>query len=339
MKNPNGYGTVVKLSGNRRRPFVVRKTTGWTDEGYPIYLTIGYYATREEGMIALAEYNKNPYDVDRRNISLKELFEKWLETIYPKLGKSLQGSLKSSYRHIKKLEDMKYREIRSFQMQETIDNCGRGYSTQAQIKNLWGYLDKFAMELDVINKMYSQLTNSAPVEETHKEPFTDEEVDTLWDHAGEEWVDTILIMLYSGWRIMEFTTLKTAAVDLEAETMKGGVKTRSGKDRIVPIHSKILPLVKARYNPEAEYLITDQDGNPIPENQYRKLFTATLEKYGIKHLPHECRHTFRTRLDSAGANKRCIDLMMGHKSKDVGERVYTHKTLDDLKTAIELITR
>ena len=31
--------------------------------------------------------------------------------------------------------------------------------------------------------------------------------------------------------------------------------------------------------------------------------------------------------------------MMGHKSKDVGERVYTHKTLEELKTAIELITR
>ena len=25
MKNPNGYGTVAKLSGNRRRPFIVKK--------------------------------------------------------------------------------------------------------------------------------------------------------------------------------------------------------------------------------------------------------------------------------------------------------------------------
>ena len=25
MKNPNGYGTVTKLSGNRRRPFVIRE--------------------------------------------------------------------------------------------------------------------------------------------------------------------------------------------------------------------------------------------------------------------------------------------------------------------------
>jgi len=29
---------------------------------------------------------------------------------------------------------------------------------------------------------------------------------------------------------------------------------------------------------------------------------------------------------------------MGHKSKDVGERVYTHKTIDELKAAIELMT-
>ena len=339
MKNPNGYGTVAKLSGNRRKPFVVRKTTGWTDEGYPIYLTIGYYETRELGMIALAEYNRNPYDVDKQKITLKELFEKWSDTILPKLGKSLQGGLKSAYRHIKKLEEMKYRDIRSFQMQDCIDNCGKGYSTQAQIKNLWGYLDRFAMELDVINKMYSQLTTSAPVEESHKEPFTDQEIETLWNHVWEPWVDSILIMLYSGWRIIEFCTLKTEAVDLKEETMKGGVKTRNGKDRVIPIHSKILPLMKARFNPDSEFFLLDQDGQPLDEGKYREIFKDTLARYGIQHLPHETRHTFRTRLDSAGGNKKCIDMLMGHKSKDVGERVYTHKTIDELRQTIELIAR
>ena len=29
MKNPNGYGTIKKLSGNRRRPFAVVVTTGY----------------------------------------------------------------------------------------------------------------------------------------------------------------------------------------------------------------------------------------------------------------------------------------------------------------------
>ena len=28
-KNPNGFGSVVKLSGNRRRPYDVQVTTGW----------------------------------------------------------------------------------------------------------------------------------------------------------------------------------------------------------------------------------------------------------------------------------------------------------------------
>ena len=42
--------------------------------------------------------------------------------------------------------------------------------------------------------------------------------------------------------------------------------------------------------------------------------------------------------DSAGANRKCIDLLMGHVSKDTGNRVYNHKTLDELKATVELIT-
>ncbi len=339
MKNPNGYGSVVKLSGNRRKPYIVRKTTGWNEKGHPVYLIIGYYATKQEGMIALADYNRNPYDVDTRNITLKELYKKWSETILPKLGKSLQGSLKSAYKHITKLDELKYRTIRSFQMQDTIDNCGHGYSTQAAIKNLWGYLDRFAMEIEVIQTMYSQLTTSAPVEDSDRQPFTDEEVELLWKHVSDPWVDCILIMIYSGWRITEILTLRTDHVDLNSRTMTGGIKTRNGKDRIVPIHSKIFQLVQARFNPKSTYLITDENGNPMDDGTFRDYFTQACNNLGMQHTPHETRHTFRTSLDSAGANKKCIDLMMGHKSKDVGERVYTHKTLDELKEAIELITR
>ena len=48
-------------------------------------------------------------------------------------------------------------------------------------------------------------------------------------------------------------------------------------------------------------------------------------------------HTFRSRLDSLGANKVCIDKIMGHKTNDAGEEVYTHKTIQELKKMIELI--
>lgn len=339
MRNPNGYGSVVKLSGNRRNPYAARKTKGWDDCGYPIYDTIGYYPTREAGMIALAEYNRNPYDINAAKVTLAELFEKWSEKKLPKLSSSLQSSLKNAYGHTKAIQGMRYKEIRSFHMQDCIDNCGCGYSTQGAIKNLFGHLDRFAMELDVIQKMYSTLTTAAPVPETSKVPFTDDEIEKLWTIQNQEWVDTVLILLYSGWRITELLTLKSENVDLEQGTMKGGIKTRNGKDRIVPIHSKIQPFVEQWMNRGTEYLITDKDGKKMTDAQYRPYFKAIMEQLGFSHCPHECRHTLRSRLDSAGANKKCIDMILGHKSKDVGERVYTHKTVAELKAAIELISR
>jgi len=338
MKNPNGYGTVAKLSGNRRKPFVVRKTKGWDDRGYPIYETIGYFSTREEGMLALAEYNRNPFDIQASKITLKELYEKWAEKKLPKLGASSQGSLKSAFKHCSTIQEMRYKELRSFHMQDCIDQCGCGYSTQWAIKNLFGHLDKFAMELDVIQKMYSPLITAEPIPETSKQPFTDDEIKAIWKIQDQEWVDTVLILLYSGWRITELLTLKVEDVDLQQSTMKGGIKTRNGKGRIVPIHHLIQPFIERWVNRGTEYLITNGQGKKMSDGQYRSHFNSIMEQLGFDHCPHECRHTLRTRLDSAGANKKCIDMILGHKSKDVGERVYTHKSIAELKQAIELIT-
>lgn len=195
MKNPNGYGSVVKLSGNRRNPFAVRKTTGWNEKGHPIYETIGYYPTREAGMIALAEYNKSPWDIDAEKVTLDAIFEQWSEKKLPKMGKSTQGSLKSAFKHTKSMWNMKYKEIKSFHMQDVIDNCGCGYSTQWAIKNLFGHLDKFALEIDVINKSYAQLTTAEPIPETTKQPFTDKEVKAVWKIKDQEWVDSVLVFL------------------------------------------------------------------------------------------------------------------------------------------------
>ena len=338
MKNPNGYGTVAKLSGNRRNPFVVRKTKGWNEKGHPIYETIGYYPTREDGMIALAAYNKTPYDIETSKITFEELFEKWSERALTKMSKSSAASLKSAFKHCKRLYKMKYKEIKSFHMQDCIDNCGKGYSTQWAIKNLFGHLDKFALELDVIMKSYATLTTAQPIPDTKKIPFTDDEVNALWKDADQEWVDSVLFFLYTGFRIGEMLTIKTENVDLEAGTIKGGIKTRAGKDRIVPIHSKIFEIVQNRAKQGNEYLFS-YNGKKMSPAQYYIFWNQIMDSHNMKHTPHECRHTFRSRLDSAGANKVCIDLMMGHKSQETGERVYTHKTLQELKDAIEMIKK
>ena len=338
MKNPNGYGSVTKLSGNRRKPFVVRKTKGWDERGYPVYETIGYFASREEGMLALAEFNRNPYDIQAAKITMKELFELWSEKKMPKLGKSSQSSLKSAFKHCASIQNMKYKEIRSFHMQDCIDSCNHGYATQGAIKNLFGHLDRFALELDVIQKMYSPLISAEVVPETSKQPFTNDESNAVWNIQDQKWVDTVLILLYRGWRITELLTLRTEDIDIKLGIMKGGIKTRNGKGRIVPIHPLIQPFIERWLNRKTEYLISNQQGKKLSDGQYRIHFNAIMKQLTLNHCPHECRHTLRSKLDSAGANKKCIDMILGHKSKDVGERVYTHKSIEELKQAIELVT-
>lgn len=338
MKNPNGYGSVVKLSGNRRNPFAVRKTVGWNDKGHPVYLNIGYADSRENGMMMLAEYNKSPWDIDAGKTTLESLWELFKEKKMIKMGKSTKGSLSSAVKHCEKIKNMKYKDIKSFHMQDVIDNCGCGYSTQWAIKNLFGHLDKFALEIDVINKSYALLTTAEPIPETTKKPFTDEEVEKVWKIQEREWVDSILMFLYTGFRISELLGIKTAKVDLEGRTIQGGTKTKAGKDRIIPIHSKIFELIQRRVQEGNEYLFT-LEGKKLTSSKYYEKWNELMNELKLNHTPHECRHTFRSRLDSAGANKVCIDLMMGHKSKEVGERVYTHKTIEELKSAIELITR
>ncbi|MDE7389735.1 MAG: site-specific integrase [Lachnospiraceae bacterium] len=333
MKNPNGYGSVVKLSGNRRRPYAVRKTIGWNEKGHPIYICIGYTATREEGMLLLADYNRNPYDLSNINITTKELYERWFECEKKKMSKSLSGSIAAAWKHCTFVYDISYRELKSFHMQSCIDNCPLSYSTKAAIKNLFQHLDKFALELDIINKCRSQLLSSPPIPETSKIPFSGEEIDKLWSLFDKEWIDTVLIFIYTGLRISELLNMKCSDVNLKEMTMTGGTKTEAGKNRVIPIHPRILPFIKKRVSGGNEFLITYK-GKKCSPYKYYNIWNRIMADCKMTHTPHECRHTFRSMMDSAGANKKCIDLIMGHKSKDVGERVYTHKTLEELHEAI-----
>ena len=336
MKNPNGYGSVVKLSGNRRNPYAVRKTIGFNEKGHPIYVFIGYTPTREEGLVMLAKYNSNPYSLEDANITTKELYERWLAAQEEKLSKALVGSMKSAWKHCAEVYGLKYRTLKSHNIQSCIDNCQRSYSTKAAIKNLFAHLDRFAMELDIITRQRSLMVTVPPIPETNRKPFTAEEITALWENVSVRWVDTVLIYIYTGMRISELLSIKKSDVNLNERIMTGCTKTQSGKNRVIPIHKKILPFIEYYMKQEGEYLITD-NGEKLSKSRYYTQWGKIMAYFHMEHTPHECRHTFRSMLDSAGANKRCIDLIMGHKSKDVGERVYTHKTVQELKEAIALI--
>lgn len=349
MRNPNRYGTVTRLAGNRRKPFIVKKTTGFNEKGHPIYKIIGYAKTKEEGMMLLAEYNKDPWSIVNSGLTLKEIFELWKEKKAIKLQKSNREKLCSAFKHCKQYADMKYVNLRVMHMQDIVDSCNKGHSVQANIKTFFTHLDNFALELEISNKNYSKLITVDPAPETSRSNFTEQEIEKVWNLYKEyqngkdfssipsELIDTVLIFLYTGFRISELLNMKISDINLIEGTFRGGTKTKAGRNRIVPIHSSIYEIVRRRVSKNNEYFIITPAGTRYSSAQYRARFKSILKCLNMDKHVHECRHTFETRLDSAGANRRCIDLMMGHASKDVGNRVYNHKTLEELKEAIELI--
>ena len=82
MKNPNGYGSVYKLTDKKRRkPWAVRVTDSWDIVDGKLkrkYKYLGYYETRKEAMQALAEYNVNPASVTK-DILFVDLYKMWSE--------------------------------------------------------------------------------------------------------------------------------------------------------------------------------------------------------------------------------------------------------------------
>lgn len=340
MRLPNGYGSVTKLSGHRRKPFMIKKTVGFKNNGQPIIKIIGYAETRELGLQMLAKYNHNPYDVDTAKITLKELYERFCKSAeYNSKSESFQRNFKTSFNKSKLLHNKPYRDIKKIHMQTIVDDAGK-HESQSNVKNFFYNLDRFAFSLDIIDKKYSDLLIvTKDIKEHQRKPFTQEEIDILWQHSDNLWAKHWLCLIYSGFRVSEYLSLNTKTIDLEKMTFQAGVKTAAGKNRIVPIHHRIQLLV-------IELLDHSLDGNLAIGIKHKAPSVSTfrcglndcLKKIGInKHVIHETRHTFRSLLDDANGNITSINRLMGHSSGDVGQDVYTHKTLEQLRETIELI--
>ena len=346
MKRANGTGSIVILSGNLRKPYEVRVNTRINEWGYPVYDRIGYFENRLDAEIALADYNKNPFDVSKREISFAEVYSMWFDWKYvnstKKYSRSSIDCSKGAFKKCDTLHNKKIRELRTDDMQRIIDNPNLSHAYIEHIVNLLHQVFKYALEYDIIEKDYSSFLKINKEEDDEPGvPFSKEDIIRLWKHVDTvPYCDTILILIYTGWRISEFLGLKTANIDMTEYTMKGGIKTTAGKNRIVPIHSGIKHLIQARYLPEFDnFIINTNTHTPINATTYYKLFATALKECGIteSHTPHDCRHTFVSLLDAAGANEVCIDRLVGHASKSLTKRTYTHKDITDLRNAIELI--
>lgn len=343
MKLPNGYGGVHKLSGKRRRPWCARITVGWekkNGKAYQKYKPIGYYEKREDAIRALAKYNEDPYSIEYSEITFAEVYEKWSAEHFEKITAKTAQQWESVYNiHCQQIHDVRFRDLKVGHLEGVIKKCKAGDITKGRIKNLFNMLYRYAIKHEIADKNYAQMCDPIrePEAKIERTVFNDDELKVLWENTDNITVKTILISLYSGWRPSEIAELRTENIDLENQTMTGGMKTEAGTNRVVPIHPKIVVLIESLYNKKNEYLITDKKG-PVSYDTYYHRFVRIMDLYGFSHRPHDTRHSFVTYAKAAGVNDFVLKLIVGHSIDDITEKVYTHRTLEQMHEEICKIT-
>lgn len=348
MRLPNGYGTVYKLSGNRRNPWIARVTNGWTvnaktGKKKQNYSIIGYYKDQQSALQALADYNDSPYDVNVAQKTFAEIYELWNAKTSKGLAKKTLSNRKTAFNQCAEIHNMRICDIKQRHLQDVLNNNSHmRYDSVHKIQGLFNQIFTWCVANDYLKKSYAEgLKNPTKSTQALKEPFTTDEIKFLWDNVNEnEYISMILILIYSGVRIGELLDLEKTEVDFDKQIVFiKDSKTPSGI-RNVPIADKVLPYWRHFYNKSScSKVFTTIEGEPFTYSNFSKRYWhPLLDNLNISHTIHETRHACVSQLTMNGADKTIIKFIVGHKSiMNLTEKVYTHIELSKLVETINLI--
>lgn len=322
MRLPNGYGSVYKLTGNRRRPWVVKKSIEGKQKA------LGYFATQEEALAFLVGVN---HMTPEREVTFSAIYGAWSQRHFTTISQSSISAYQISYKHLYSLHAMPFRKITYSHLQKALDSIQAGYCTRKKCRVLLSQLYKYAIknsfaETDL--SRFIELPKHLPV--YTKKPFTARQIGKLWKSIEIEGVTDVLILIYTGMRVGEYLALTPRHVNLRQRYIDIKKSKTLAGIRKIPIHNKILPI----------FIERKAEGYICPCEKYdafRRLFDRVMKTLGMRHTPHECRHTLATMLDRPGANDTAVKMILGHARIGVTKGVYTHKTLADLRKAINKV--
>ena len=319
MRNPNGYGSVVKMTGNRRKPYACRKIVGWKEDGRPMIKYISYHRTKREAEKALAEYNNDPYRIG--NYTLQDVYEEWYKHQDDK-SENTRQNYRTNWKKLEPLSEMKLQSIDRYELQEFFDKADFSKATLRQTKGLLKMMIEYAVKRGILPLSSLNLLKAVEYKvnrETRYNPrkvITKEEIDFLWKNKDDETARTILVYIYTGLRFSElYNLMPENAHENYIEITKS--KTEAGV-RIVPLSTKVQSLLPIESVPPHTTFI----------DQFRKLLPD--------HAPHDTRHTFISLMAEAGVDDRIIKAIVGHKTKDITE-IYTHISLETMLEAVNKI--
>lgn len=366
MKRANNTGCVTKLSGNRRNPWYAKISIGYNEKGYAITKILSdekgqkYFKERTIPDLLLATWNKEKgnVDIDKTDYTFSQVYEEYKNKYFPtkeeiefekrnhikakgKLGKSVASNLQSAYNKCTVLHNRLQKSLRKDDYMDIILNTVGCGTVIYSLSNLFKKLDNYALEQDIILKGYAALIDITEdlylPTQNEGVPYSYQEINTLWNYTGDIIADITLTTIYEGTRIEEILFTKIEDVHINEGYFIAGLKTSSGKRRIIPIHHEMLPIFKKYYNPNNEFLFTINNDKIDYDKHFLPLYNELMKKLGMKHKTHDGRKTLHSELDRLKANKVCVNKIFGHKSGDIGDDVYSKKGLEELKSTIELV--
>lgn len=365
MRLPNGFGQISEIKGrNLRNPFRVMITVGRDERGRPVCKPLkprAYFPTYNDAYTALAEYNRCPYDLEA-DLTVKQLYEIWFDEYEKSVSsKTSLSQTKAAWQYCTEVYDMRVKALRPRHIKKCMDEgkaMFRGRMRTApnmvktRIKTMFNLMLDYAVEYEIADinharsfKLSDDIIKDVTTVKNGHIIYTDEEMNVLWEYMNDLYVSMILVQCYSGWRPQELLTLRIEDVDMENQTFRGGLKTESGKNRVVPIHSRISGIVKRYYERSAAhggvYLFPRANNTAMPLSymQFSRAFSTVIDNIGVScaHRLHDGRTHFVTSAKKYGVDEYAIKYIVGHKIADITESVYTKRGPEWLREQIEKI--
>ena len=303
MRNENGFGTINKLSGKRRKPYQALITLGFEknkDTGLyrQVRKSLGCYATKSEAIEALVNYKKSPFDIAPNIISFEEVYQRWSRQHFKKLSNSAINGYKSAFNNCSILHKRKMAELRIDDLQYALDNSGKNAPTQQNMKKLFSQMYSYAVVHDICtqnqkDKLHYLEINADNPNSIERHIFTESELEALWNnYTNYEYSEVILILIYTGCRISELLNLKKENVHMSERYFDITASKTSNGIRRIPICDKIYPFFESWYSKDSEYLLSTDKGKRLSYDVFYRLKTSywhtTLKALDIDyHTPHD----------------------------------------------------
>lgn len=368
-RRPNGSGTVVKLSGRRRKPFCAKVTLDERNltNGEKKRLVIGTFETYQEALNALSLYSLTVNNTISKKEAMEidpEVYQKVQDKMSKKvptfldiyyildkdefslLSPQTQNSMHGAIKHLKKLHYLKIDQITLRMIQDVFDEDGSNHSTQVHMKTICTKVFRYAVVNQCIerNDDYTSYIRIAKYEESdmHR-PYTINEILAL-KKADTPEAHIMLIFIYTGVRINELLNINRDNIHIDEKCDDDGIerlisymitgsKTKAGKNRIVPIHDDI-----------KQYVIDEllKPEKRLVDVTYANFTTRTVlikvnKLLNTHHTMHDTRKTFATLCQMNNLNVYIRKKVLGHRMNDITFDVYTNESKNRLWTEINKI--